>query len=71
MTPKALKNAGIQDNDRAKIKAMMAIQLDEAEKQIHDHEYIEAVLDDEPIARTVKAYAVCFCRKRCVIREVK
>jgi hypothetical protein len=71
VTPKALKNAGIQDNDRANIKAMMANKLDEAEKQIRDHEYIEAVLDDEPIARTVKAYAVCFCKKRCVMREVK
>ncbi len=71
VTPKALKNAGIQDNDRAKIKAMMAIKLDEAAKQIHDHEYIEAVLDDEPIARTVKAYAVCFCKKWCVMREAK
>ena len=71
VTPKALKNAGIQDNDRAKIKAMMAIKLDEAEKQIRDNEYIEAVLDDEPIALTVKAYAVCFCKKWCVMREVK
>ena len=71
VTPKALKNAGIKDNERAKIKALMATKLDEAEKQIRDNEYIEAVLDDEPIARTVKAYAVCFCRKWCVVREVK
>ena len=24
-----------------------------------------------PLARTVRAYAVCFCRKWCVVREVK
>ena len=71
VTPKALKKAGIKDNERARIKSLMAAKLDEAEKQIHDNEYIEAVLDDEPIARTVKSYAVCFCRKWCAVREVK
>ena len=33
VTPKALENAGVKDNDRAKIKAMMATKLDEAVKQ--------------------------------------
>ena len=70
VTPKALKVASIKDDDRAKIKSMMTTKLDEAEKQIRDNEYIEAVLEDEPIARTAKAYAVCFCKKWCVMREV-
>ena len=70
VTPKALKAAGIKDDDRAKIKSMMMTKLDEAEKQIRANEYIEAVLEDEPIARTAKAYAVCFCKKRCMVREV-
>ena len=70
VTPKALKAAGIKDDDRAKIKSMMTTKLDEAEKQIRANEYIEAVLEDEPIARTAKAYAVCFCKKRCMVREV-
>ena len=70
VTPKALKDAGIKDNDRAKINDIMNRKLDEAAKQIHDHAYIEAVLDDEPRAREVVAYAVCFCKKRCVVRAV-
>ncbi len=44
--------------------------LAEAEKQIIDRKYVRSVLREEPIARTVKAYAVCFCRKWCVMREV-
>ncbi len=69
VTPKALKKAGIKDNDRAKIRALMESKLDEAEKQIYDNEYREAVLDDEPLAREVMAYSVCFCKKRCLVRE--
>ena len=71
VTPKTLENAGIKDNDRARIKEMMASKLDEAIKQIHNNEYIEAVLDDEPCARSVVAYAVCFCKKRCMVRKVE
>ena len=71
VTPKALNAAGIKDNDRSKIKNLMASKLDEAVKQIHDHEYVEAVLDDEPLARTVRSYAVCFCRKWCMVRLVE
>ena len=70
MTPKALKSAGVKDNDRAKIKAIMTRKLDEAAKQIRDNAYIEAVLDDEPGVREVVAYAVCFCKKWCVVRQV-
>ena len=71
VTPKALNAAGIKDNDRSKIKNLMASKLDEAVKQIRDHEYVEAVLDDEPLARTVRSYAVCFCRKWCMVRLVE
>ena len=71
VTPKALEAAGVKDNDRLRIKKMMASKLDEAVKQIHENEYVEAVLDDEPAARTVKAYAVCFCRKWCMVRAVE
>ncbi len=71
VTPKALENAGIRDNDRARIKDLMIMKLDEAVRQILDNEYIEAVLDDEPAARSVLAYAICFCRKRCMVREVE
>lgn len=70
VTPKVLKATGIKDNDRGKIKTMMAGKLDEAAKQIHEHAYMEDVLDDEPLARKVRAYAVCFCKKRCMVREV-
>ena len=70
VTPKALREAGITDNDRAKIKSMMQTKLDEAAKQIQNNEYVETVLDDEPAAREVLAYAVCFCRKWCAVRIV-
>ena len=71
VTPKALVAAGIKDNDRSRIKDLMASKLDEAVKQIRENEYVEAVLDDEPAARTVKSYAVCFCRKWCMARLVE
>ena len=71
VTPKALKDAGVTDNDRTKIKSMMQTKLDEAAKQIQNNKYAEAVLDDEPAARSVLAYAVCFCRKWCAVRQVK
>ena len=70
VTPKALAAAGIKDNDRVKIKKMMEEKLNEAADQIRNNDYVEAVLDDEPAARSVKAYAVCFCRKRCMLQEV-
>ena len=71
VTPQALKNAGIADNERAKIKSMMQTKLDEAVRQIQNNEYAEAVLDDEPAAREVLAYAVCFCRKWCMVRAIE
>ena len=70
VTPKALDKAGIKDNDRVQIKQLMATKLNEAIKQITDNDYVEAVLDDEPAARSVVAYAICFCRKWCMVRKV-
>ena len=69
VTPKALENAGIKDNDRAKMKEMVNRQLDVAIQQIKERNYIEAVLDDEPEALLVVAYAVCFCKKWCAVRK--
>ena len=49
---------------------MMTKQVDEAEAQIKAKHYIEGLLFDEPTVTQAKAYAVCFCRKRCMVREV-
>ena len=74
VTPKALADAkkvhSEMDEDDL-VDALCDNLLIEAEKQIIDRKYVRAVLREEPIARTVKAYAVCFCRKWCVVREVK
>ncbi|MBQ9396643.1 MAG: AAA family ATPase [Proteobacteria bacterium] len=45
-------------------------QLDDAQQQIIDRKYMRSVLRNEPLARDVVAYAVCFCRKWCVVRKV-
>jgi hypothetical protein len=50
--------------------ALIDLRLEEAAKQILDRKYIRAVLRNEPIACEVKAYAICFCRKWCALREV-
>ena len=70
VTPKALENAGIKADERTKIKEMMSKLLDSAVQQIVNREYIEAVLYDEPEARSVVAYAICFCKKWCAVRKV-
>ena len=70
VTPHALEVAGIKDNDRVRINNMMSSKLDEAVKQIHNNDYVAAVLDDEPEALSVMAYAVCFCKKRCMVHKV-
>ena len=44
--------------------------LDEAETQIRARYYIEGLMFEEPNITEVKAYAVCFCKKRCMVREV-
>ena len=73
VTPKALAQAKKNHPDRDEddiIDAHVDIQLNEAEKQIKSRKYIRAVLRDEPGVREVVAYAVCFCKKWCVVRQV-
>ena len=54
-----------------KVPAMMNELLDEAETQIRTRYYIEGLMFEEPNITEVKAYAMCFCKKRCMVREVK
>ena len=73
VTPKALaqaKKAHSNMDEEDIIDAQVDIQLNEAEKQIKGRKYVRAVLRDEPGAREVVAYAVCFCKKWCVVRAV-
>ena len=53
-----------------KVPKMMNQLLDEAENQIRTRYYIEGLIFEEPSITEVRAYAVCFCRKRCMVREV-
>ena len=53
-----------------KVPAMMNKLLDEAESQIRTRYYIEGLMFEEPNITEVKAYAVCFCKKRCMVRAV-
>ncbi len=74
VTPKALEQAKKSQPEMDEddiVDALCDKKLAEAEKQMIDRKYIRSVLRNEPIARTVKAYAVCFCKKWCVMREVK
>ena len=74
VTPKVLAQAKMVHPDMDKddlVDVLVDRKLDEAQQQIMDRKYVRAVLRHEPAARTVKAYAVCFCRKWCAMREVK
>ena len=53
-----------------RVPVMMNKRLDEAELQIKARYYIEGLKFEEPQATEVRAYAVCFCKKRCVVRSV-
>ncbi|MBR4986541.1 MAG: AAA family ATPase [Proteobacteria bacterium] len=68
--PSELKNIK-REEERIRIPAMMQKQLDQAEQQIRDRHYIEGLLFDEPTVSEINAYALCFCKKRCMAREVK
>ena len=70
IAPSELKNIK-REEERIQIPPMMMKQLDVAEQQIRSRHYIEGVLFDEPLVSEIKAYAVCFCKKRCMVREVK
>jgi len=68
--PSELKNIP-REEERIRIPPMMTKQLDEAEQQIRSRHYIEGLLFDEPTVSEIKAYALCFCRKRCMARLVE
>ena len=53
-----------------KVPIMMNKLLDEAETQIKARDYIEGLMFEEPTVTDVKAYAICFCRKKCMVRMV-
>ena len=74
VTPKALAQAKKSQPDMDEddlVDVLIAHKLDEAQQQIVDRKYVRAVLRHEPLARTVKSYAVCFCRKWCMVRLVE
>ena len=54
-----------------KIPPMMQELLDEAEKQIRMQYYLEGLRFEKSFLTEIKAYAVCFCRKLCMVREVR
>ena len=68
--PSELKNIK-REEERIRIPTMMMKQLDVAEQQIRSRHYIEGLLFDEPTVSEIKAYALCFSKKRCMVREVK
>ena len=68
--PSEIKNIK-REEERIRIPAMMMKQLDVAEQQIRSRHYIEGLLFDEPTVSEIKAYALCFCKKRCMVRMVE
>ena len=53
------------------IPPMMQKLLDEAETQIRQENYIEGLRFEKSYLKEIRTYAVCFCRKICMVREVK
>lgn len=53
-----------------KVPALMQALLDEAETQIKARHYIKGLMFEDQSIEDVKAYAFCFCRKRCMVRLV-
>ena len=68
--PSQLKNLPLEQQF-VKVPQLMDKFLDEAELQIRTRYYIEGLMFEEPSITEVKAYAVCFCKKRCMVRAVK
>ena len=54
----------------SKAPGMMQKLLDEAESQTQTRYYIEGLRFEKPIVTEVKSYAVCFCKKRCMVRAI-
>ena len=70
ISPSELKNIK-REEERIRIPPMMTKHLDVAEEQIRSRHYIEGLLFDIPTVSEIKAYAVCFCKKRCMVRKVE
>ncbi len=70
LLPSKLK--GIPKKEEFKrIPPMMQKLLDEAETQIREENYIEGLRFEKSYLKEIRTYAVCFCRKICMVREVK
>jgi hypothetical protein len=54
----------------ARAPGMMQKLLDEAEEQIRTRHYIEGLQFECPNVTKVKSYALCFCRKQCMVRAI-
>ncbi len=54
-----------------KVPVMMNALLDEAETQFKTRYYIQGLKFEDENITEVKAYAVCFCKKRCAVRRVE
>ena len=52
------------------VNACMDVKLDEAERQIHDKKYAQGIRIEYGVKTVVTAYAICFCRKQCMVRAV-
>ena len=53
------------------VNACMEVKLDEAERQIHDKKYVQGIRIEYGVKTMVIAYAICFCRKQCMVRAVE
>ena len=58
------------EEDRKKIESMMTSALDEAEHQIDLKKYTDGVAIHYPAAKAIYCYALCFCRKQCMVRAI-
>ena len=70
LLPSKLKGIPKKEEFR-RIPPMMQELLDEAETQIRQENYIEGLRFEKSYLKEIRTYAVCFCRKICMVREVK
>ena len=70
LLPSKLKGIPKKEEFR-QIPPMMQKLLDEAETQIRQENYIEGLRFEKSYLKEIRTYAVCFCRKICMVREVK
>ena len=70
LLPSAINKLSLEQQF-VKVPPMMNALLDEAEMQIRSRYYIEGLMFEEPNITEVKAYAMCFCKKRCMVRKVE